>query len=46
MVTVTKQNIYVDVELWKRVKAKAALEGKTMSKWVAEVLDKELKKSG
>jgi macrodomain Ter protein organizer (MatP/YcbG family) len=38
-----KKYITADVELWKRVKARAALEGKTLSSFVSEVLEEKLR---
>lgn len=37
-----KVNIKVEVEFWQRVKAQAALEGKTINSWAIEALDEKL----
>ncbi len=37
-----KVNLVVDSELWRKVKSRAALEGKTVAQWVSEVLEKAL----
>ncbi len=39
-------NLQLNSGLWRKVKAQAALEGKTVVQWVSEVLKKALNKGG
>ena len=39
-----KENYFVEDELWKRIKAQAALKGLKISEWISMVIEKELEK--
>jgi len=36
-------NLNMPEELWRKVKSKSALQGKTITQWLIELLEKEVK---